>query len=292
MPPPVPPRRSRRLAARAGSTAPGTAARTPEFVSSLAKGLDILSLFSQGDQLGNQQLVERTGLPKATVSRFTSTLVALGYLRQDESTRLFSMGSRLLGMGASVQRHIGLQRAARPLMDALSEETGLSVGLGTRDRLAVVFLELVRPNRLQLVANADVGTLLPLESTALGLCYVVAAPLRERQRLLEGLQARHPDDWPRVRQVIERAHAEFARHGFVSTQRSWGRDVSGVAAPFQPGERKALYVFNCIGAAHNLSARQLRQDYGPRLLRMVEQVRDRMREQPVTRLDPPSVHEP
>ena len=263
-----------------------------DFVASLAKGLDLLSLFSQGDQYGNQQLVEMTGLPKATVSRFTSTLVALGYLRQDETTRRFSMGTRLLGMGASVQRNIGLQRTARPLMEALSERTDMSVGLGTRDRLGIVFLELVRPRLNRLVVNSDVGTVLPLESTAIGLGYLVGAPVRERTRLLEGLQARHADAWPVIRTVIERAHADYARQGFVMTERSWGRDVSGVAVPLQVPGRGGLFVFNCMGAAHQLSARHLRSILGPGLVEMVAEVRQRMREQPQQRLDPPSVHEP
>ena len=34
------------------------------FVQSLAKGLDILAEFSDGQLLGNQELVARTGLPK------------------------------------------------------------------------------------------------------------------------------------------------------------------------------------------------------------------------------------
>ncbi len=263
-----------------------------DFVASLAKGLDILSLFAQGDHYGNQQLVEMTGLPKATVSRFTTTLVDLGYLRQDEATRRFSMGTRLLGMGATVQRNIGLQRAARPLMEALSEETDMSVGLGTRDRMGIVFLELVRPRLNRLVVNSDVGTVLPLASTAIGLGYLVAAPMRERTRLLEGLQARYPQEWPRLRQAIERAHAEYARSGFVSTQRSWGRDVSGVAVPLQGTARGGLFVFNCAGAAHQLSARHLRTVLGPRLVAMVAEVRQRMREQPQARLNPPTVHEP
>lgn len=120
---------------RLDAAPPGKAAHGPNFVHSLAKRLDILSAFSEGEMLGNQQLVELTGLPKATVSRLTSTMVQLGYLRVDPTTRKHLMGTRLLGMGVSVQRKIGLVRVARPFMEAQSRETGLTVALGTRDRL-------------------------------------------------------------------------------------------------------------------------------------------------------------
>lgn len=165
--------------------------------------------------LGNQQLVELTGLPKATVSRLTSTLVSLGYLRTDLITRKHFMGTRLLGMGASVQRRIGLQRIARPYMTQLSAETGLTITLGTRDRLGLVILEVIRPPAVhRLVTNIDVGTVLPLASTALGLAYIVAAPIREQTQILESLRSRFSDEWPILRQRIEQAHSEYLRHGF------------------------------------------------------------------------------
>ncbi|MGE0807232.1 MAG: IclR family transcriptional regulator, partial [Burkholderiaceae bacterium] len=124
--------------------------KDPNYVHALAKGLDILSAFSEGDMLGNQQLVELTGLPKATVSRMTSTLVQLGYLREDVRSRKLTMGTRVLGMGAGVQRRQGLQHIARPLMQALSRETETTVSLGTRDRLGMLILEVARPPRTTL----------------------------------------------------------------------------------------------------------------------------------------------
>jgi DNA-binding IclR family transcriptional regulator len=272
---------------------PAHATRGPNFVHSLAKGLEIISAFSEGEMLGNQQLVELTGLPKATVSRLSSTLVELGYLQVDPLTRKYLMGTRLLGMGVSVQRKIGLQNLARPFMEAQSRETGLTVGLGTRDRLGLVFLEVQRPPAsTRLVMNADAGTVLPIASTAIGLAYLVAAPLKERSQILDGLRRRFPQDWPNTRQEIERAHAEFARDGFVITEGSWGRDVNGVAVPLQLTERNAVYAFNFVGPAGRMPSAHLRKELGPRLVAMVDAVRQAMQRAPRPRLAPPDYYEP
>lgn len=263
------------------------------FVNSLAKGLEILSAFSEGDMLGNQQLVELTGLPKATVSRLTSTLVSLGYLRTDPITRKHFMGTRLLGMGASVQRRIGLQRIAHPYMTQLSAETGLTITLGTRDRLGLVILEVIRPPAVhRLVTNIDVGTVLPLASTALGLAYIVAAPIREQTQILESLRSRFSDEWPILRQRIEQAHSEYLRHGFVTTQRSWGRDVNGVAVPFLPTPRQTTYVFNFAGPATRMSMSRMRRELGPLLLQMTQSLRQEMQQSPGPQLAPPEIYEP
>lgn len=267
--------------------------RDPNFVHALAKGLEILSAFSDGQPLGNQELVQLTGLPKATVSRLTSTLAALGYLRLDPATRKFLMGTRVLGMGAKVQREIGLQRVARPLMEALSHETDLTVSFGTRDRLGMVFLEVVRPpTRMRLVTNTDAGSVLPLAGTSIGLAYIVAASVSERTQILQGLSRRHQAEWPELRQSIERAHAEYARHGFVITQRSWGRDVNGVGVPLLLPDRQALYAFHCAGPSSQLPLQRLRRDIGPRLKAMVDAVHAALQQPPRLQLIEAQFHEP
>ncbi|MEY4266508.1 MAG: hypothetical protein RIS90_1043, partial [Pseudomonadota bacterium] len=125
--------------------APRARAGRKEQVQSLIKGLTLLSAFANAEVLGNLELARRTGYPKATVSRLTSTLSALGYLRRDERSRGFAIGTRLMGMGASVERNIGLLRVARPLMAALAQHSDMSVGVGVRDRLGLTLLELERP---------------------------------------------------------------------------------------------------------------------------------------------------
>ncbi|QTD46546.1 IclR family transcriptional regulator [Ottowia testudinis] len=253
--------------------------RNPNFVYALAKGLEILAAFSEGELLGNQQLVERTGLPKATVSRLTSTLVQLGYLRLDPITRKLCMGNRLVGMGMRVQRHIGLHRAARPFMERLANQTGLTVSFGTRDRLGIVFLEVLRPDAAtRLVTNTGQGSVLPLEQTSIGLAYIVGAPVKEQTSILDGLRRRASTPWDTVRQQIERAHQEYDRHGFVTYHRSLGREVSGVGVPLMLPRRNALYAFHCAGPASGLTLARLRHEVGPQLLATVRDIRAAMLE--------------
>ncbi|MCO3057777.1 IclR family transcriptional regulator, partial [Pseudomonas aeruginosa] len=53
-----------------------------QFVTALARGLELLRCFTPRESLlGNQELARKTGLPKPTVSRLTHTLTRLGYLR-------------------------------------------------------------------------------------------------------------------------------------------------------------------------------------------------------------------
>jgi DNA-binding IclR family transcriptional regulator len=244
-----------------------------DFVQSLAKGLEILRAFEQGDLLGNQDLVRRTGLPKATVSRLTGTLESLGYLQLDPVTRKHLLAARWLGLTATAQRHIALRQRLRPTLDAMAEAMDLTAILGARENLSIVFLEMSRPPRSLLTVNTTPGSLVPLASTAIGLAYLVGAPLGERTQLIRDLQQQQtPDEWARTRQTIEQAHADYALRGFVIHQRSRGGAVSGVSTPLQIPPQGHLSV-GCAGPSSEMSRRRLIEVVGPRLREEVQRMK-------------------
>ncbi|UDL92559.1 helix-turn-helix domain-containing protein [Mesorhizobium sp. PAMC28654] len=104
--------------------------------SSLVRGLGILRAFRPGDvSLGNQDIIARTGLPKATVSRITYTLSALGYLLYDKDLGRYSLGPATVALGYSALSSSAVVHLARPLMQPLADLTGAAVAIGTRDGL-------------------------------------------------------------------------------------------------------------------------------------------------------------
>lgn len=241
------------------------------FVKSLAKGLAILRAFEQGELLGNQDLVRLTGLPKATVSRLTGTLQDLGYLKLDPLTRKHLLAARWLGLSAAGQRHLALRQRLRPMLDDLALALDLTVILGAREHLSVLFLEMSRPTRSLLTVNTAPGSLVPIASTAIGLAYLVGAPVGERTQILQELREQDPADWDATRRVVEQAHKDHAALGFVVHQRSRGGAVSGVGMALQVPPHGHLTVA-CAGPSSELTRRRLVESVGPRLRDVVRQM--------------------
>lgn len=248
-----------------------SAGRNPDFVDALAKGLQILASFERAASLSNGELAELTGFPKATVSRLTGTLVTLGYLQRDEDSRKYVIGSRVLGLGATIQRHMRLQRAARPLMEQLAGAHDLSIVLGTRDGTGVLLLEVARPPRNRLTLNSDIGSRVPLASTALGLACLVGSPLRERARLIGDLQRSSAGDWTGMREQVERAHEERSRKRFILSLESRGGTLAAAAVPLVL-ERVRVFALAAVGPAFELSRPRLTRTVGPQLADMVDRL--------------------
>jgi DNA-binding IclR family transcriptional regulator len=115
------------------------AAGDRKFVTALARGLEILRAFTPTEGLlGNGELVERTGLPKPTVSRLTYTLTKLGYLRHNMRLGKYQLGSAVLSIGYPLLASMNVRQVARPLMKELADYCNGSVSMGVRDRLNMV----------------------------------------------------------------------------------------------------------------------------------------------------------
>ena len=249
------------------------AGRSRQFVTALARGLEVLRCFGPGDrQLPNQEIARRTGLPKPTVSRLTHTLTELGYLRHARSENKYRLGTGVLGLGFSALGQMDVRRVARPLMQALAEHTRASVNLGVRDRISMIYIDTYR-NAASFTVQLDVGSRIPVASTSMGRACVCALPDRERAALLDEIRASDPEAWPRVKRGMDEALREYADKGYCLGLGEWRREVHAIAVPLVPPDGSDLMVFSCSGATFDLERERLEAEIGPRLLALVGNVR-------------------
>ncbi len=247
--------------------------RGRQFVTALARGLEVLRCFGPGDRhLGNQEIARRTGLPKPTISRLTYTLTDLGYLRHAEAENKYALGNAVFGLGLAALGQMDVRRIARPLMQALAEHTQASVNLGVRDGLGMIYIDTYR-NAASFTVQLDVGSRIPLATTSMGRAYLAALPERARKALLDEIRAGDPDRWPDVKKGIDHAVREHAGKGFCLSLGDWRREVHAVAAPLVPPDGSDVLVFSCSGAPFQLDREKLERDIGPRLLTLVGNVR-------------------
>ena len=150
----------------------------------LSRGLDVIETLARGDGygLGPSAIGQQAGLDKATVTRLLRTLVAAGYVTQDETTRRYRLGGKVLWLAHRVTAGLDLRSIARPHLMALRDELGETVHLGVIEDLRVVYVDkLEAENSIQLVSA--VGQTMPLHSTSLGKAMLAALPDEERERI-------------------------------------------------------------------------------------------------------------
>lgn len=244
-----------------------------EFATTLARGLCILRSFTrERPALGNRDLVERTGLPKATVSRFTYTLCRLGYLRQLPGQPKYQLASGILSLGYPLLASMRLRQLARRQMDALACEVQGSVAIGVRNGLNMVCVESSIAQSGASPPYTHIGYEHPIVVTSMGHAWLAASTALAREATLNQIRIKQPALWRRYGQRVETSLRDHARRGFCLSLDSWRPGIYGVSVPFPRLVQDELVVFNCTVYAHAVTPARLEAEVAPRLVALVQGV--------------------
>lgn len=250
------------------------------FVVALSRGLDVLRAFRPNDGLlGNQEIAARTNLPKPTISRLTYTLTKLGYLTQVPRFEKYQLTPAAMALGYSALANLGIRHLSDPFRDKLMRETGGAVAIGARDRLSMIYFGQSR-SELTVGVLLDVGSRVPIATTAMGRAYLLALPDDERTALLREIRENVGNRWPKVKEGIERAGEMIAKYGFTISAGEWHSDIHAAGVALNLNDGTGPYAFNCGAPAFKFSEDRLINDIGPRLLAMVKNIEKAMTGRP------------
>jgi DNA-binding IclR family transcriptional regulator len=118
----------------------------------------------------------------------------------------------------------------------------------------------------------DVGSRIPIATTAMGRAYIWALPDEERVALLRELREHYGSRWAKLREGIERSSETVAKHGFAISAGEWQDDVHAVGVALRLNDGTGPYAFNCGAPAFRFTEERLRSDIGPRLVAMVRTI--------------------
>ncbi|WP_443701110.1 IclR family transcriptional regulator [Pseudomonas sp.] len=242
-----------------------------QFVTALARGLELMRCFTPRDNvLGNQDLARMTGLPKPTVTRLTNTLMRLGCLKREVHSGKYQLDVGVLGFGYAMLSNLAIRTVAHPLMEDLANHAQAAVAMASRDRLQMVYLDVVQ-GQGNMTMRRQIGSYLPLAQSSVGRACLAAMPETEREFLLDHIRQRESEQWPTIRKGLDRAFRDYADYGFCLSIGEWHRDVNSVAVPLLHPQY-GLLTFNCGGPSFQLPREQLMDDIGPRLINMVNNI--------------------
>ncbi len=147
------------------------------YVTAVERAMQLLSAFDhQHTRLTLSQLVKLTGLNMSAVQRFAYTLLQLGYLDRDESSKTYRPAVKLLNFAFQYTVSNEMLSRAAPILKELACETDETANITVLDGTDIVFaLRIISQHVLNF--NVITGTRLPAYCTAPGLAMM--AHLRE-----------------------------------------------------------------------------------------------------------------
>ncbi|WP_207620274.1 IclR family transcriptional regulator [Oharaeibacter diazotrophicus] len=142
----------------------------------LTRALRLLDVVAAaGEPVRFSEVQQAAGLPKATLSRLLRQLEAEGMLAFDPASRRYRLGLRLVRLAHAAWEGATLVEAARPVLDRLVGDVGMTVHLACLDGGQVLYLDkrLARPAVRMFSAPGRIG---PAHCTGVGKAMLAFLP--------------------------------------------------------------------------------------------------------------------
>jgi IclR family pca regulon transcriptional regulator len=202
------------------------------FVPSLARGLEILSTFSQEEpSLGLSELARRLGLGRSSVYRLVHTLTRLGYLEFDEKTKRYAPSAKILSLAANTATSMTLSTVALPHLKDLARRFDETVSLGTLVGHRVILVQRIESQQI-LTTRFQVGSQLPVHCTSLGKTLLAHLLPDEARAILESVELVPigPKTVTDIRELLQDL-ARIRERGFGLNDEELTAGLHSVAAP-------------------------------------------------------------
>lgn len=241
----------------------------------IERGMSILDAFKDNDSwLGNQEIAERTGIPKSTVTRLTQTLAASSCLRHSPVLRKYRLAPGVLALGYAAIADSDVVTIARPFLQQFANDNGVFVALCSRDSLGMVALESCHSETTLTTLGLRVGAHVPLIFSSVGLALLAELPKDERSYLVDHV-LRPYDKTYRVmlrERVVDDAVRQIEDRRYCTHIGVWNPNVSVIAAPLFISNKPPLAI-GCAGPIKQFPKAKLDDQVGPKLIALISELK-------------------
>ena len=196
------------------------------------KALELLGYFSeQRPEIGLSEMARLAGFNKATTRRLLVALEQGGMVEQEAKSRNYHLGPGLLRLARVREATHPVEAAARPILEALTAETGETVHLSLAEGGSLATAAHIESRAHGTRVYIKPSERLPFHATASGLAYLAFAERDEAERALSADLARCTEHTVTDPQALRATLDSVRRTGVGVSDQGFENEVYGVAAP-------------------------------------------------------------
>lgn len=263
---------------------PKSFAASPDFVVSLARGIEIIRAFASADAttspaLSNFRLADaltlsevaaRTGLARAVVRRFLYTLAELGYVTTDG--KYFRLTAKILDLGFAYLSSFSFPKIAERFLEEVTLETKESSSASVLDGHEIVYVARVQTRRIMSI-SLGIGSRLPAFCTSMGRVLLAHLQADELDRYLKNAKfTRFTEKTICDPESLRKELATVTKQGFALVDQELELGLRSLAVPVFAGGGKAVAAINIGTQAARTPKSELSQRFLPVLRKAAKNV--------------------
>lgn len=192
-------------------------------------------------------------LGKSNVHRILATLKTMGYVHSLDDGR-YAATLKTWELGCAVIERLDFKRLARPVMEALSDETMETVHLSVLDGLDVVYVDKVESSQ-PVRAYSRVGGRAPAYTVATG--KALLAFQRDLEETLPTDLEQYTPATLADHEALLQELSSVRSSGFAINRGEWREGIRGVAAPIRNERAEVICAIGISGPENRLSLKKM-----------------------------------
>ena len=191
------------------------------------------------------ELAEALDLNKSTAHRVVSSLLYMGYVRQDPDTGNYGPSFKVVDLAGKVMGRVDVAEIVRPCLQKLMRRCGETVHFVEREEENCVYIDKVEAPQNQVRMVSHVGGVLPFYRSAVGKALAARMPEEEVRRLWDRCRIERTTpytitNFEEFMEVLE----EVRRKGYALDNEENETGVRCIAAALDIREEHTRYAFS------------------------------------------------
>lgn len=245
--------------------APETGNEDRDFVTSLARGLEVIRAFNRSkSSMTLSEVAERTAMTRAAVRRFLLTLVREGYAETDG--KYFRLRPKVLELGFSLLASMDITEIMQPVVDELAQRLQESVFVAVLDEDSVRYVARATSNRVVSI-GINIGSRAPAHAVSTG--RVLLAGLSEDKlhayldsAVLEKITQNTVTSKVQLESLID----ETRRQGWCIVDQELEVGLRSISAPIKNRSGEVVAALNVCCPSVRFSVKEMQAQILPELL--------------------------
>ena len=227
-------------------------------ISSLEKGLKIIELLAEKQNLTVTEVSRELGQDRSTCNRFLLTLKELGYVVTNSQAR-YRPTLKMFEIGNKIAEIIEIRLVARTYMKKLATRFKETVNLGRKDGFDIVTIEVVSSQEV-IRFDAPIGNRSPIHTLSMGKAILAFRPIEEQKAYLAttDFQSFTPNTIT-SKYIFVRELSKIHEQGYAIDNEEWALGIRCVAAPVLDYAENPSHAISISGPSLRMTDEKIAQ---------------------------------
>lgn len=222
-------------------------------LSSVQNALRILDCFTiEQTEKRVTQIANELDIGKSTVSRLLKTLSSVGYVKKDEETQKYSLGTKVLTLYSALMSNMEVVKEARTTLEQLAHETSESVQVAEIEGSNVIYIDQIKSS-FPIQIFAHIGRINPIHCTSSGKLLLAFQDDNTIEDILKNDLIQYTQSTVTNPEILKKELKEIRDLGYCYLENEYIDGIVSISAPIRDYNKNIIAAVSLVGPIQRIN---------------------------------------